>query len=54
METKLIKNLNNSNAHRNSRMSVCDIALKICLIGDLIQIAFTTNDVNHFKTFFRH
>lgn len=51
MKIQLIEKLNNSNAHRNSRMDVCDFAIKHELVNDLIQIAFDINNENHFKAF---
>ena len=51
MKSKLIEKLNNSNAHRNSRMGVCDYVIQNGLIDELVQIAFNKNDKNHFKAF---
>ena len=51
MKTELIEKLNNSNAHRDSRMGVCYHVLENEIIDELIQIAFNKNDKNHFKAF---
>lgn len=51
MKTELVAKLNNSNAHRNSRMAVCDFAIENNLTDALVEIAFDKNDVNHFKAF---
>jgi hypothetical protein len=51
METELIEKLNSSNAHRESRMGVCDFVINNNLVDALIQISFDVNDVNHFKAF---
>lgn len=51
METELVEKLNNSNAHRNSRMSVCDYAINNKIVDKLIQIAFDSKNKNHFKAF---
>jgi predicted AAA+ superfamily ATPase len=51
VKTELIEKLNNSNAHRNSRMDVCDFAIKNSLVNELIQISFDTTNHNHFKAF---
>jgi len=51
MKSELVEKLNNSNAHRNSRMQVCDFAIKDKKVNQLIQIAFDTTNENHFKAF---
>ena len=51
METELVDKLTNSNAHRNSRMEVCDFAIENNLTNALIEIAFDKSDENHFKAF---
>ncbi len=51
MKTDLVEKLNNSNAHRKSRMDVCNFAIKNEIVDELIQIAFDTKNENHFKAF---
>lgn len=51
MKTDLVEKLNKSNAHRNSRMAVCDFAMNNELVDELIRIAFDIKNENHFKAF---
>lgn len=51
MDTKLSVVLTKSNAHRNSRMQVCDFAIQNKKIKELVKIAFDTTHENHFKAF---
>jgi hypothetical protein len=51
MKTQLIEELNISNAHRNSRVGVCEFVLENGLVDELVEIAFNKKDANHFKAF---
>ena len=51
METELIEKLTQSDAHRKSRMSVCNYAIRNNAIAELTMIAFSITDENHFKAF---
>lgn len=51
METELIEKLIQSDAHRKSRISVCNFAIRNNAIAELTAIAFSITDENHFKAF---
>jgi hypothetical protein len=51
MKNELINKLTQSNAHRSSRMSVCNFVIRKDLVSDLVDIAFDVKNENHFKAF---
>lgn len=51
MKSELIEKLNESNAHRSSRMSVCNYVIRKDIAHELTEIAFSISDENHFKAF---
>ena len=51
METELIEKLTQSDAHRKSRMSVCNYVIRNNAVAELSTIAFSITDENHFKAF---
>ena len=51
MNSELIEKLTESNAHRSSRMSVCNYVIRKDIVNELTEIAFSLSDENHFKAF---
>ena len=51
MKSELIEKLTESNAHRSSRMSVCNFVIRKDLVNELTEVAFSISDENHFKAF---
>lgn len=51
MKNELIDKLTQSNAHRSSRMSVCNFVIRKELVSELVAIALYEKSDNHFKAF---